>query len=771
MIRPLAFVVLALTASGLGAPSLAQPKAGAKADAPAPVDTVRFSYEKWSRAGDARYVLVPQPASIKAGSFEERTKALFKALEGAKKNTYGSTRLAFKDDAEATGIVYVWLDAGKQAYHPIVMAETTYTFTENGASKVIFPKVNDGGWTRSDVPFPAYVLTVPLWQALPPTPVTGANVVLPDGSMVAARAAIEGLSKKDPALLGALWHYLEKGPPAATLAAVKAAGALKIAGREEKLLPVLQSADAQLRGAALEGLADFDDATVNAAVRKVMDGDPDAALRDRAAGILSKSKDPAFATAAQYHALRSADAKVVAAAATALGESKQKEATEQLVAALAHTEAEVRAAAIASLLKRGDTAALIAVLGDAKAKAETKIEVAKALTESKDKAVVAAGLQYLAVNGKGDDSAGAAAALAGHDGPATYEALGAAVKHAEPATRRAAASALSRLGSTKGLALLSAGDVEDADSGAALLTAIRTIYAAQDLDSVLRATRKADNAVLRRSAVATLGAMVQTKEGKRNRKKIVETLQKLAQSDEAAIRAAAARSFGDMPGDDVKADVLKLAGDSAVEVQRDAAHALRAFPGDESVKLLLGFAQQKDAALIANAVESLGVLKAREALDPIISKLNHDDVRVRRAATGALVQLGETLEKRKPLLSFFSERLFDKDPEVKLKALEGLKLVKDPRTVTAMAALLQDPSAEVRQATLLAMAATGDASAIEAIAAGLEDDDKRVRRTAIDALKGLQKKAAVKVLKPYAQAEKDKELADHARQAIQALGG
>ena len=135
------------------------------------------------------------------------------------------------------------------------------------------------------------------------------------------------------------------------------------------------------------------------------------------------------------------------------------------------------------------------------------------------------------------------------------------------------------------------------------------------------------------------------------------------------------------------------------------------------------------------------------------------------------MQLSETLEKRKPLLSFFSERLFDKDPEVKLKALEGLKLVKDPRTVTAMAALLQDPSAEVRQATLLAMAATGDASAIEAIAAGLEDDDKRVRRTAIDALKGLQKKAAVKVLKPYAQAEKDKELADHARQAIQALGG
>ncbi len=745
-------------------PALAQKK---KAEGPPPVETVRYSYEKWSRAEPARYVLVPTPTKIEQGDLADRTRSLFKSLIGDKRATYGDARLAFQDDYAKTGHVYVWLDMSKAAYHPIVMAETTYTFTENGASKVIFPKKAADGWSRADVPFSAYVLSVPMWQVLPPNGLSGALAQMPDGTLTTAEAVTTALSKGDKDMQKAVWSYSEQGG-AAALAVIQAAPIVKLPDLDDKMMPLLDSGDVAIRTAALAALEGFDDRAVNTALRKVMDSDPEPRLRDVAAGMLAKSKDERFATAAQYHALRSSDPQVVAAAATGLGKSKQKEATDQLLGVLAHQSDAVRTAAIASLVERGDLKELVAALSDAKLDAGTRLEIARALSAVKDKKARQEGLMYLAVEGKGDDSAVAAAALSDFDDKATYEALGKALTHAEPATRRAAANALAGLGKPAGLAPLAAANVEDGETGADVRAAIRAVYAEQSLDFVLKGTKN-DNAVLRREAVATLGTMVKTGAAKRSRKTIVDTLRPLSEAQEPEIRAASARSFGEMGGDDVKGDVLRLAADKAVEVQRAVAHALRSFPGPESVKFLLGYMDEKDPVVLAHAAESLGMLKEKEALNPVIARLNHDDVRVRRAATGALIEIGGTLDKRGPLLSFFSERLFDADADVRLKAVEGLRLVKDPRTVTAMAALIQDPVSEVRRATLMAMADSGHASAVDAISGALDNDDAATRRAAIDALGALGEKQAVPVLEAYAAREKNEELAGRAREVIAKL--
>lgn len=723
------------------------------------VHTVRFSYEKWSRTGQAQYVLVPKPATTPKGTLQERTRQLFKAVLGAKRNTYGDARLAFKPDAAQTGIVYVYLDAKKAQYNAITMAETTYTFTENGASRVIFPNVQAQGWTRDDVPFPAYVLSVPLWQALPPATLSGALVQLPDGTQMAVERALEGLGKGDEALTKAVWSYLDKGSDAAALAAVKGATALKFAGLEDRLIALLGEKREAIRSAALQGLDGHDTPKVNQALRTVMDKDASAGLRDQAAVQLAKSKDPKFAVAAQYHALRSKDPKVVAKAAAALGASKEAEAGEKLLGLLGHADAGVRRAAIESLLQRGDRAPLVKRLSGDLA-AENMLEIARALAKTDDKAAVHPALIHLATKGKGDDSAQAAERLAGFDKKPTYAALGIAAKHPEAATRRAAALSLRTLNKPAALPFLAAADVDDAETGSDMLATIRAIYGSQSLDFVLKAT-KGKNKVLGRAAVATLGEMVAAGQGKKNRKTIVKALDALSKADDALVRAAAARSYGLMPGEDVAANVKTLTGDKAVEVQRAIAHSLRAYPGQETNTILLGFAGQKDAELKANALESLGVLKADKALDTVVTHLGHDDARVRRAATGALVGIGGTLDaaKRKPMLSFFSERVFDKDADVRLKAVEGLKLVNDPRTVTALAALLQDPVIEVRKATLLAMAATGDGGAAEPISTGLEDDDLTVRKTAIEALGALARKEGRPLLEAYAAKEQNKDLA------------
>lgn len=743
--------------------------ARAAEEPPEKIHTVRYSYEAWSRAGRKQFVLVPAPADVRPGAFKERIKSLFEMLKAAKGNTYGAAKIAFNDDVEKTGEVYVWLDAAKADYNPIVMAETVYTFTENGARKVRFPKVQEGGWTRADVPNAAFVLTVPLVAALPPADLGGSLVSLPDGSLLPFDALIQRLKANDKSLVDAMWSYVKQGPAPATLAALEAGRLLALPDLESRVIPVLESANQEVRAAALKTLEGHDTQAVNVAVRKLMDEDASPTIRDQAAGQLSKSKDPAFSTAAQYHALKSPDAKIVTAAAQGLGDSKQAEAGTQLQAVLSHADAGVRAAAIASLQKRGDHAPLAARLGDEKLALDARLEIAAALAKGSQAETRLTGLAFTAVQGKDAASADAATALGGQDQPAAYEALGKALSHAQPATRIAAAKALATLGQPKGLPLLAKAKVDDPESGPAALDAIRAIYSGQKAEVVLKACKDSDP-VLRRMAVASLGEIVK-KGSKFERKVILEVLRTLAADNRPEIRASAARSFGDMGGEDLRPDILKLAADSAIEVQRASAVALAVFPGKESVKFLLTYAQSKDTELLANALSSLGTLKEQEGLDPVISRLKHEDLRVKRAATGALVRIGETLEpaKRNPMLQYFSEQLFDADADTRLKALEGLLLVKDARVVGTMAPLVQDPVIDVRKATLLAMAATGDASAVEGIASGLDDEHADVRKTALEAFRRLKRKEAAAVLVGYAKKEQDKGLADEASKLAQSL--
>ncbi len=733
-----------------------------------PIHTVIYDYSKWSLSGHLGYALLPKSAQIKPGIFQDRVRALFKRLMKSKRATYGKARLAFQPNAAQSGVVWVYLDSKKAQYHPIVMAETVYTFTENGASKVIFPKVQERGWTRADVPFPAYRLSLPLWKVLPPSPIKSGLAQMPDGSFQRAELIRKGLKEEEPGMIKAIWSYLSSGPPAASLAAVRVAQGLK--DRAERLLPVLESADRKLRTAALNSLAGIDSEPVNLVVRKMMDSDPDSSIKGQAALFLSRSKDPSFSVAAQYYALRSEDPNTVAQAAKALGESKEAEAREQLLERLGHKAAQVRAAVIASLFKRKEHSTLVKSLRDDQLEAGVRLEIARALSQEKQAKSQHAGLLHLVVHGKLKDSVRSSQQLAKRGGTDTLNALGEALKHSSPEARRAAAEALVKIGKPEGLKLLATADLSDKETGAEMERAMRAIYALQSLKYVLKA-KGSKNSALRRAAVATLGEMVQKKQSKREIKLVLKALKALAKVKDPLVRAAAARSFGDLADPSSKGEVLKLAKDRAVEVRRAAALGLGSFKGEESIKLLLdlAFLKKQDPIILANSLSSLGRLKARAALDVIVKNLNSKDVRVRRAATGALVSLGEILKKRKPLFSLFSDRAFDDDVQVRIYALDGLLLTQDSNMIKIIAALLQDPSSKLKKAALRTLGRSGEAIAVEDIVSALEDDDLEIRAAALEALKVLGEPDAAKPLKAYIAREESKKLKKQARKVLKAL--
>ena len=76
------------------------------------VYTVRYSYEKQTRAGTKRYVLVPQIieiASKKYQDFKTRHRVLFDAMKREKRKSYGGTKFNTKNDVVQPLAVVCWL--------------------------------------------------------------------------------------------------------------------------------------------------------------------------------------------------------------------------------------------------------------------------------------------------------------------------------------------------------------------------------------------------------------------------------------------------------------------------------------------------------------------------------------------------------------------------------------------------------------------------------------------------------------------------------------
>jgi HEAT repeat protein len=87
--------------------------------------------------------------------------------------------------------------------------------------------------------------------------------------------------------------------------------------------------------------------------------------------------------------------------------------------------------------------------------------------------------------------------------------------------------------------------------------------------------------------------------------------------------------------------------------------------------------------VVRNAAEMLGELQVREAERPLTELLKHEDERVRRAVTGALMRLGTTRA-----MQAIQAGLADSTPDMRAEAAAALVTRKDGRsTATLLQAL------------------------------------------------------------------------------------
>ena len=700
----------------------------AKKDEVKPVITVRYSYEKQTRDGQKRYVLVPVTERVSGDDyqdFKKRQKALFLAMKADKKANYGSTGFTVQDDT-----VLIFLDEDKRTNHPFIMAEAIYTFTENGARAVKFPKSKyTGEYNRRDVPYPAYRLVLPYWEGLPPRQLTSGLLSFDDGSFLTAKTLKEQVKSGDPKLVAQMVSTLKSGQIDAVKAIVTTAENASLKGLEAGLLPLLESAQEELRLAALAGLKGRTGKKIYARLRSVMDTDPSDKVKDMAASLLAKAKDPKIAVAASFHRLRSTDTSIALGAIEQLSGARGKEVEEELIKTFSRSEAEIRQAGLKALIKRKAFKGLIAQL-ESELSIEIKIEIAQALRVTK--AGRSKAYSFLVSQPSGEAASLAISDL--KDAKLKGEVsdwLKRALRHPDAEARNTAAKVLGASKSKSALAILKQGDLDDPDSGTYVLKAMREVYASLSDKEVLRAAKKESNWSLQAAATGTLGLVYQrAKRGKRDQ--IMAAVATGAQSSQAYIRSEAARSLGDIRTPDAMRELVKLKSDSEVVVRRQVARSSAVFTKEEMTPILLEYLKDDNASILEATLLSLGELKAISTIDQIKEErfLSHKSVEVRRAALKALISFAPEIsqeELEKLPIKVNTRVRSETDPEARVLAARVLSFVPTEEARIGLSTQLQDSDVTFVKAIVDSLAAHGVPASIQLLEGGMDHTDAGVR--------------------------------------------
>ena len=734
---------------------------GAAQLASAEAGNVRYSYEKVEIGPQSGWVLVPHPeASIatgKRGPTKSTLLSAFDALKRAKGSSYGKASVRVSGGATpASAQIEVAIDRSPNfaKFAPIVIAEVTYTMTELGAPGVSFPGFADGLVTRADVPFPAYSLSVPMWQALPPADVAPAQVTLADGSSLDARTFYERWKKRDAALTRSLLAYLESGNPTTAVLVLRRLGDLKGIDAAASILAMLDAPSALVRREAVAALKGArDDAAVSKAVAARLAKESDPETGAQMAAFFDGAKSAEYAVLAPMYTLANdKDAARAAAAAGQLARYKSDaRVAPALLARLGDARRPVAEAAAASLTAIGADGARTEALADASIPAGVRLDVARGMAQGENDAAAVAGLVYLGQSAPGPEADAAIASLGAKKGDAAREGAERFLVDANPARRRAAAAALGARRDPGAVAALAAA-LEKNPLDRELETAALSIYAAQPIGAIADAASTGP-AAARRLAYVALGRKASGGGDAKTKAAIGAGLK----DESASIRGAAARALAASGQAGAGAQLKPLVEDRDAGVRADVALAIGALKGGELGAELGSMLKDRSSVVQAAAVEAMAARGEAGEWKTIENYTKASDEKLRAAALAALAALVDRNDAQttQQVVSTLGVALRDKSAGVRRRAIAALGTFPSQGAVLSLASVLSDADADIRAAALRALGQTGVKSASDTVAARLSDPDPGVRVAAAEAIAALNDPKAKKKLRQSLAGESD----------------
>lgn len=220
-----------------------------------------------------------------------------------------------------------------------------------------------------------------------------------------------------------------------------------------------------------------------------------------------------------------------------------------------------------------------------------------------------------------------------------------------------------------------------------------------------------------------------------------DIIRTLRQDPDAQLRAEAARALAGWEQDDAVQSLAVALRDES-PVREAAAESLSEIKSPAAGALILEYAQDEDAFVVAGVLRALKELRLAAAAEPALAALGHQDAIVRREAVGVL----GWLKSAAALPQLARLVVEDPDPEVR-RAVSGALGLAAPQHDLATGALqtaLHDHAWQVREeaATTLGKFSTGETINV-ALRTALKDDHWQVRLRAARSLGRLRDSLAV----------------------------
>lgn len=173
-----------------------------------------------------------------------------------------------------------------------------------------------------------------------------------------------------------------------------------------------------------------------------------------------------------------------------------------------------------------------------------------------------------------------------------------------------------------------------------------------------------------------------------------------------------------------------------------------------------------------NAADLLGELRSFEAESALVGLLHHNDDRVRRSATNALMRLSTD-----GAVHAVYQAIRDPAPQVRIQAAAAVSTRADPQTAaTLIRAVDEEHDAEVQLAMLAALGKVGTKDAVERLVRAAEPErglfkkkTTAIRVGAVQALGDARTPAALAALKALSN-DKDKEVRDAVDRVAREVG-
>jgi HEAT repeat protein len=642
------------------------------------------------------------------------------------------------------------------------------TFATLGIAEVEF-KADGKSHTLKphQVPFATFIVTVPMWRALPPAVLPAyTQVQLPSGDTINAQSFADRVKEGEPVIVKHLLNELETGMMESQQGLLERLPGLKIEGWDKIAIKLLEKGSRTSQLAVIKAAATTGNKEIYAALAVVVEKSPDAELRTAAAEALTKSGDPRYASMGAVSAMKGGDSAAALKAIDEIVAKRSPGAAAELVKALSGDEAVARRAAI-GLGELGATAELLAALKNEALPLPIREHVAAEVGRLPTKPDAFLGLSFLAAQGSPARALPAIDSLTKYTDPEPAPALEKGLKNPSSRVRIHAANALATIkevDSIKAMSNAASANPDDTTAiEAAMVTLLSTAERVDDLKDRLKKTGA--DTQLKRATYHALGVRAQ-KDG--FFKRIHEDLLEGLKATDATVRGGAILGLSVAAADDDLLSISALSGDASARTRQDVALALGNYPAGKATDALKKLVADSDPQVLIAAASSLGKRKEADLLRDLVKQQRNENPAVRAALIVAIAQMF-TPDNKVDVLSAISKGLTDTDKMVKLTAIEVLGAFNEGAALDALALVSADADPDIQQVAFVSLGQTKSKRAVDLLAQALKSENVENRRVALKAMQTHGDKACAPKIEAALTTETDPEIKALAAEVLATL--